>query len=314
MIRIGLLANPRSHGHRRGRDMAALARGAPEIAFAAPETRAELAAALAGFARAEVSLIAVSGGDGTLREVLTALPAAYGGAMPDLALLPAGRTNVAARDVGAAGAGAAGLAWLGAVAAGRARPRVTERPILEVARVGDGAPPLRGFLVGFGAYAAATGVAEDRILAAGIHRGPAVALSIAVVAAGTVLGPARRRLAAGVPLAVARDGGVPVEGRRFLFLASTLERLMLGIWPFWGEGPGVLRWLDIAAPPRRLASALMPVLRGRPRPWMAEAGYTSGRAAAVAVECAEPFVVDGETYSGGRLVLAAPARARFLAP
>jgi hypothetical protein len=104
---------------------------------------------------------------------------------------------------------------------------------------------------------------------------------------------------------------------RFLMLATTLHKLMLGIWPFWGHGPGELRYLDVAGYPKRLASALPAVLRGRPRPWMAEEGYLSGRAATLDLNLTEPFVVDGEQFEpgpGGQVRLRAGQSIDFIVP
>ena len=104
--------------------------------------------------------------------------------------------------------------------------------------------------------------------------------------------------------------------RRFLLLATTLDRLMLGLRPFWGDGRGAVRWLDVQAPPRRLAAALWAGGRGRPEPWMAAAGYNSGRAERLRVAMDEPFVLDGEVFEPGPggVLLSAPDRVAFVSP
>ncbi|RKJ98015.1 diacylglycerol kinase family protein, partial [Teichococcus wenyumeiae] len=101
--RIGIISNPRSSSHRAGQ--AGLAEAAARLPHAAPESREALRAALAGFAADGVEVLAVHGGDGTLREVLSALPQAWAGPMPAIAPLPAGRTNLAAHTLGYPAAG-----------------------------------------------------------------------------------------------------------------------------------------------------------------------------------------------------------------
>jgi hypothetical protein len=112
------------------------------------------------------------------------------------------------------------------------------------------------------------------------------------------------------------DGHPARAGRHFLTLATTLDRMTLGIMPFWGGGAGPVRWLDVAAPPRRPVAALLPTLRGRPRRWMLEGGYASGRASRVAVDLARPFVLDGELFEPGRggVELSADQTVGFVAP
>ena len=65
-----------------------------------PEDPAQLFPALRRFAAEGVDLVVIDGGDGTVREVITRLPEAYGGPMPRLAVVPNGKTNALAIDIG----------------------------------------------------------------------------------------------------------------------------------------------------------------------------------------------------------------------
>ncbi len=101
-------------------------------------------------------------------------------------------------------------------------------------------------------------------------------------------------------------GEIQTEGRA-LFLATSLHKLILGLWPFWGNEPGSIRYLDIAEHPRRLAAAVAPLLRGKPTPWMLEEGYRSGAADEMRLVLTDPFIVDGERFDppvgGGELIV-----------
>ncbi len=103
------------------------------------------------------------------------------------------------------------------------------------------------------------------------------------------------------------DGRPPQVQGRSLFLATTLHQLILGIWPFWGEGSGPVRYLDIPENPDRLHAAALPLLRGEPTPWMLDAGYRSGMADELRLRLEDPFIVDGERFdppaAGGELIL-----------
>ena len=66
--------------------------------------------------------------------------------------------------------------------------------------------------------------------------------------------------------------------------------------PFWGNGTGHIRYTSVAFPPPKLGRALVPVLRGRPRHWMAESGYHSRRTSDVAIATSMPVVLDGEIF------------------
>ena len=82
--------------------------------------------------------------------------------------------------------------------------------------------------------------------------------------------------------------------RYLLILLTTLNRLMLGLWPFWGQGEGAIRVTSIVGPPPRLAQALIPTLRGRPQQWMHTGGYRSRKAEKIAIHTEAPLVLDGE--------------------
>ena len=312
--RVGIIGNPLSRAGRESR--ARFGASAAGLPHAEPATRAELQDALRDFAARGVDLLAVQGGDGTLREVLTALPSAFTASPPpEVAVLSAGKTNLAARVLGSAGMGEAALRrLLGAAERGTLRRRLL--PVLEVSRPGlEGAPPLRGVLFGAAAFTEGKTLAEARLHRRGVHDAAAVVLALAGVALRAALDRGHR-LRAGVPMAVAPDDLSEREGRRFLLLATTLDRLMLGLRPFWGEGRGPVRWLDVLAPPRRLAAAAWAGARGRPRPWMPSAGYLSGRAERLRVALGGPFVLDGEVFEQppGGLLLSAPGRVAFVSP
>lgn len=311
--RVGIISNPLSRAGRESR--ARFCAAADGLPHAEPASRAELRDALRGFAAGGVDLLAVQGGDGTLREVLTAVPQAFNDAPPEIAVLAAGKTNLAARVLGSAGIGEAALRrLLDGAERGTLHRRVL--PVLDVSRPGlADETSLRGVLFGAAAFTEGKKLADERLHRRGLYDGGAVAVALAGVAlkAGLDRGHALR---AGVPMTVEPDDGPKREGSRFLLLATTLDRLMLGLRPFWGEGRGAVRWLDVLAPPRRLFGALLSGGRGKPRPWMRSAGYLSGRAEQLRIAMRAPFVLDGEVFEPGPegLLISAPNRVAFVSP
>ncbi|MEM6439133.1 MAG: diacylglycerol kinase family protein [Pseudomonadota bacterium] len=304
---IGVLRNPRSTLNLRAPPPPA----PPGTLVRVAERRGAAEAALAELLAARPDAIAVDGGDGTVGDVLSHLPELAGGAPPPVAILPRGNTNLIARAAGG-WPGADGLWDLrAALAAGAARP--VPRPVLELRR--DGAPVRRGMILGWGAYAEATRIARDEIEARG---GGQVALAILRTLRRALAGPEAARLRAGVAADLAVDGAPAASCPRLLGVVTAIQgRLLRGLEPFWGAGAGPLRWLDVAAPGRRLALAAPFAAIGRPRPWMQRAGYRSGRAARLDIDLATPFVLDGEQTdppADGRLSLSATTRIRFVAP
>lgn len=281
-MKLGVLSNRYSDGNGGYSAIAVFARGRTDVVAEAPENLDGLADALKRLADAGVELLAIDGGDGTVRDVLTALPEAFGDKEPLLAILPSGKTNVIARDVGMCGRGVAGVRQL---IAANGRGRVIERPVLEALR--DGMPPIRGLFFGTGIFTYATQMAGQWTFDRGIKQSWGVALTLLRVVWRHWRGEAESS-----PIAI----GAETPSAQFLVLATTLEKLMLGLWPFPRVGAGRLHWVALGAPPRRLLQALIAAWRGRvaPRP-----GLRGGQTDELHLHLNCPFVVDGEVYPPG---------------
>ena len=223
----------------------------------------------------------VDGGDGTVREVLSCLPTAYGAQPPLVAVLASGTTNLIAADVGA-GRSTPGLIQMLAQMARAGVPpsSLQRRSTLQVGFPGTDREPVHGMFLGAAAFTRGTELSVRLVRQGVIDQGAGVAATLMAAIGQTLAGPERDAWLKGELLTVRGDGLDHAEGPRFVFLATTLHKLLLGVWPFWGEAgeraAGCVRYLDVLAPPKRLTSALPSVLRGRPRPWMEGAGYRSG--------------------------------------
>jgi len=311
MTGVALVRNPNSTRNLRS------ASGAPdpvpaEVRLIDCSTLDELSGGLAGAHSAGAGVILIDGGDGTVREVLSRLPEIWGAALPRVGILPRGNTNLIAREVG-------GLAGPGAVAEVLRRLEagpplaLRRRALLRLDYPAGEHPTLRGFILGWGAYVAGTRIAREEIAA----RGPGqVALAVLTTLRRAMIGAERRVLRRGVATGLSIDGAPSAGRKRLVGLATTLQGpLVAGMNPFWGDGPGPIRWLDVPAPGHRLALAAPFLARGRPRRWMTRAGYASGRAARIELSLDTPFVMDGEAFppaTGGPMTLTAREQIAFI--
>ena len=297
MNRLAIISNPKSHRNLRG---PLVLRDQPECdffaGFAEPETQAELLRALINFKQQGADIIAINGGDGTVRDVLTALWQADPDWRPALSIIPGGKTNMIAYDVGSARHGPAGLRQiLDAAGKGVLGRNKVSRPVLDIIRPNDPGPPICGMLFGTGAFSRGTELSRAQANALGLYQGLAVALTIASMSVGTLRGTDGENPVT----AVTADGAGVQDGPQFLMLATSSQRIIMGLKPFWGPRGGAIRYTVIDGPPRRLLSALLPVLRGKPKPWMHAAGYRSGSAGHLTVRLTSSFTVDGELFDPG---------------
>jgi diacylglycerol kinase family enzyme len=261
-------------------------------------------------ARQSTDVLAVNGGDGTVQAVMTALinqrpfetP-------PPIAVVPAGMTNLIAADVGLRGKPDVALQdFLSRVESGNLHRQ--ERPVLTLA-AGPDHPGIHGMFVGAGAFYDGVVWSREHIHSKGAERNLAVVLAIAGLAFHSLFGgTSSHPVLTGTSMRVRLDDAPFQEEEFLVLLATTLDRMLMGMMPFWDEdgatpetADGKIRVTTVAYPPRRLVRALLPILRGRLKPWMRTTGYRSRRAQRISLACDKPIVFDGEFFDATRFGL-----------
>jgi hypothetical protein len=302
--RVALISNPRSHRNKRtgitppSDDLAKL--------VAMPRSPAELTAALARFAETGIDLLVIDGGDGTVRDVLTAASHFFD-VLPPIAIVPSGKTNALAIDLGLPADWTVRDAILAAQAG-----RFTRRSPIEITRAGEPQPFVRGFLFGAGAFVRATRLAQ-RTHRAGAFKGLAVGLSLSLAIGKTIFGRKSSIWRAGERMAIRGDDGFTTERDLYILCAATLETLPLGLKPFGRARPG-LKLLAVDAPPKALALHVPALLAGSESPRLARAGYHHGSPRRFELTLAGEFILDGEHYPGGALIVETGAPIDFAIP
>lgn len=301
--RIGVVHNARAR-HNIGRHLPRVLPGCDHVM---PNDHDELHKVLARFAGAGVDTLIVDGGDGTVRDIVSGMARDLPGFRPRIAIVPAGKTNALASDLGIR-AGWSLAEALAAIDAGRTR----ERAPVEVWREGAGHADLAGFIFGGGAFVAATRGAQQTHRF-GAFNGLAVGLSIAAAVGRTVFGGRTNALRRGERMRIIVDAHQQIDGPHYLFLASTLSRMPLRIRPFGRERSG-LKMLRVEAPAFRLAIAAPIVLAGGEQHWLPDWGYHRRDARRIDLSLGGGFVLDGETFDGGVLSLRQGAPISFIVP
>lgn len=297
MSRIGVISNLRSQ---RNRDEIPSVRAVlgrhPGVLHREIEDINTIPGILAELADRDLDLLVVNGGDGTVQAISTALINERPFRVPPrLAPLQGGMTNLVAHRLGWRGKPAAALERLVRGAAAGARLPGRRQPVLSLARTPEKAPQ-HGYFLGAAAFYRGAMLGRERVQRRlGMKRNAQAGLSVALYVYRALFHRgADDPWIKGDPIGLEWDMNTEPARLRFLFVATTLDRLMLGLDPFWGEEEGDIRWTVLEHPPQRLAAALLPLLRGRPRPWMAEAGYRSHRSRRVTLAIDSPIIFDGE--------------------
>ncbi|TMM48285.1 diacylglycerol/lipid kinase family protein [Qipengyuania marisflavi] len=296
--RIGVIYNPRSHRNR-GQDLECTQRLG--ITVAQPESREQIAEALADLDRQGVDFLIINGGDGTVRDVLTMGQGVFGDNWPALAVLPKGKTNALTVDLGVP----TDWSLSDAVAAWSDGRRVRRRPLAITAQ-GRDEPAVMGFFLGAGAFTIGTRAGQDAH-ALGFFGSLAVGATAAWGVLQALLGSNRNQWRRGSEMAISRlsDGSALAHsqhgdpGRRSIILASTLRHMPMGLKLFAPDSSGI-KLVAMDKPLRRLLLSFPAILYGWRPAWLERAGFHQTDGEGFAMRFAEPFILDGEAFDPGQ--------------
>ena len=294
--KIGVISNAHSKRNRDAlTELSSLLHDHPQVKHLAFHDISDLSECLREMAAAGVTHLCISGGDGTVQASISTLindkPFAE---MPKLSLLSAGMTNVIARDLGETELPAPHLKRLiERVEAGDSGTTV-ERHVMTL-DLFDGGPPIHGFLLGAIAFYQGTILGRRKVHGMGFTQSLASKIGILLSVLRVLwYGPGARSGFHGERVALTLDGKAEAPQDLFLLVVTTLNGILPGIKPFWGQGPGPIRVTTISHPPRRFARAALPALRGKPKTWMEDYGYCSRRADQLECDLVTPVMFDGE--------------------
>jgi len=317
-LRIGLISNTNSGGNRVQLPSVNEILGRHPFVHHVPTRHGDdVRHALGELAAREIDVLAINGGDGTTAKVLghVAHDAPFR-RPPPVVLLPGGTANMTAGVVGRRGGLIAAVERLCDWASAGQRPCEHARQTILRVRCGDRGPVSYGMFLGAGAVIQGTEYAHRRVHPLGL-RGDS---SLSVIVARTIWGMLRGdpRFAQPLPMGLALDDEAPLPGQDGLvLLVSSLDRLFLGIDPFWGAGSGAVRLTLIRKDPERFLRNLPALLRGRPTRRAGEAqGYLSRNASRVALSLDGAINLDGEIHQvrreNGPVLIEAGAEFTFL--
>ena len=266
--RIALLSNPKSTGN-----LAQLPRiraycaDHPDIFHYEVEHAHQVGEALKTIARVRPKVLVINGGDGTVQAALTEI---YNGGHfadcppPPVAVLPSGKTNLIALDLGASGDPIAALERLIAIAQGDIAPYVVERELIALRGGENGDRPVIGMFLGGAGLADTMLYCRNKIYPLGLPNGLAHMLTALALLVKLFL-----RVKAGflppdpMPLNVSlREEGNMISGRFSLLAVTTLEKLLLS-GDLGGRREGVLKLLAIEERPMSLIRGFVASLAGK---------------------------------------------------
>ncbi len=230
MARVALLSNPRSTGNKALLPaIRAFCAEHPDVFHYEVEHVDQIGEALRTIAHVKPSVLIINGGDGTVQATLTELHHGkhFGLDRPPVAVLPNGKTNLIALDLGAVGDPLAALAQVLTMAKSDLAPHIVARELISLSNGAAGSRSVLGMFLGGAGLADIILYCRHKIYPLGLPNGISHALTaFALVASfvGIKAGFLPPR-ALPVRVQVHRHG---VSTSRFAWLlVTTLEKMLL---------------------------------------------------------------------------------------
>ena len=312
--RIALLSNPKSTGNiAQLPEIRAFCDSHPDIFHYEVEQASQIGEAMRIIARVQPKVLVINGGDGTVQAALTELynGGHFGDDAPPVAVLPSGKTNLIALDLGARGNPIETLEQLIDLARSNELHRYTvARELIALRRPGTEERPVIGMFLGGSALAETMLYCRHKIYPLGLPNSISHGLTALAYIARLLL----KLKSSFLPPAPSRTDLViperaPISGR-FAFLAVTTLNKMLLSQQLGGQGGGPLKVVAIEERPSTVFRALLAGLTG---------GYKGRKMRGIHFEEvhqvtiegeSSPLILDGETFrtETGRPIHLMPAQ------
>ncbi|SOD40625.1 diacylglycerol/lipid kinase family protein [Nitrosovibrio sp. Nv4] len=312
---VGFLFNPLSGRIRKRRDAIRREMGGIHDAVCRDATSGpEIRASVDAFVEADTDLLVIVGGDGTVQAVLNHLftiqpPAKW----PILSVIPGGTTNMTALDLGIHGRPEDNLRKLSKCLLNRNLPPLLQRHVLCIEQAGTA--KVYGMFFGIGLIARAVIFSQGRIKQLGVTGEIYSAIIMLGYLAGALIGR-RQGPWAPVQLAVIEQNIELHRGTYTFLFASTLDRLLFGMRPYWGQEQEPLHVTFVRQQRKRPLRSLLQLLSGHGSALKEQNGYFSSNTSVLELMIDDDYIVDGESYraasQGGPLRISAAGPISFL--
>lgn len=268
MALVALLSNPHSTGNKSLLpQVRSFCAAHSDIFHYEVEEVGQIARALEMIARVKPKVLVVNGGDGTVQAALTELyhGGHFDGTPPPVAVLPNGKTNLIALDLGASGDPLQALSDILELAKGDLSSHVVARELIALSEGGENARPVIGMFLG-GAYLAETILyCRNKIYPLGLPNGISHLLAAFAAIASVLFGLKADflpRRSEAIRISLIRDG--ELKGRFSVLIVTTLEKLLLGgRVRAEGQGDGHLKMMAVDHKPWVLLRMVVASLFGR---------------------------------------------------
>ncbi|MBK6617540.1 MAG: acylglycerol kinase family protein [Nitrosomonas sp.] len=295
MIKTGLIFNPLGGQFRkRNTQIRQALASLSEVEQLQATSLEEFEQAVRALLAKNIEWLIVVGGDGTLQGVInclfTQLPPTQ---WPVLTIVPAGTTNMISLDLGMCGKPESILLKIRQALQQSEARQIVKRSVLRIEQTGI--KNVYGMLFGLGMIARGVKFSQSRVKQFGMTGNLFTIIIVLRSILGTFLGRPQTQWA---PVCIMeKDEAGNIRKNFYLFaLVSALERLLLGIRPYWGREPAALHATFVAQCSKKFWIRIWPLIIGRGHYLQQTDGYISYNTSQLELLLDDDYIVDGEVY------------------
>jgi hypothetical protein len=272
----------------------------PDVFHYEVEHAHQVGEALRTIARIEPKVLVINGGDGTVQAALTEIHNGgyFGTEPPPVAVLPSGKTNLIALDLGAQGDPVEALERLLEIARTDLAPYVVDRELIALRHGEPGGPPVIGMFMGGAGLADTMLYCREKIYPLGLPNGLAHVLTALALIFKLLLKIKANFLPPDpqpLNVSVADEDG-RLSGRYSLLVVTTLDKLLLSSELEGNQPGGVLKLVAIDEHPVPLVRALAASIGGNlGRQRMRGVHFEQANRITIHGESSD-VILDGETF------------------
>jgi len=298
-LRTGLLCNPTSGFVRKNlHRIRLLTSQIPAFIYRETSGPDHIEMVIDEFKQMDIELIIIIGGDGTVQAILNhLLNRSDFNKLPLISIIPAGTTNMTARDLGYRGSPEKILKKLVKLHKQSSTGKLVSRPALRIKQADS--LIVHGMFFGTGIIASGVKFFHTNIKKSGLTGEFTSAIVILYLLAGLLFNRSAAELSPACIL-MTDDNGEKHEKTCLIMFASTMDRLLLGMRPYWGKQQEPIHTTYIRSAPSRLWRSLLMILAGRGIRLAEANGYYSRNNRRLELLMDEDFIVDGEFYRADR--------------
>lgn len=290
----------------------------PDIFHYEVEEIGQIAKALEMIARVKPKVLVINGGDGTVQSALTELyhGGHFEGTPPPVAVLPNGKTNLIALDLGAEGDPLEALSRIIEVAKGDMAKHIVVRELIALSDGSEGARPVLGMFLGGAGLAETILYCRHKIYPLGLPNGLSHFLTVIAVLFSAIVSikasflPERSKP---VSISFIRNG--ELHGTFSVLIVTTLEKLLLGGQAGTNKQRGLMKFLAVDQKPLAMLKMIAASLRGKlGQTTMRGVHFQHGDVIRIDSEHSN-VVLDGEVFQahrGSPIILRSTAPVPFL--